>query len=60
MKGANVMLFNVTLFNTGSFEEAAVAVELGMSLTKNGNFRGWISKEAMEQFDRKGFFYRVW
>lgn len=54
------MLFNVTLFNTGAFEEAAVAAELGMTLTRNGNFNGWISREALEAFDRKGFFYQVW
>ena len=53
-------MFNVTIINHGYWTEAEYATSLGMNLTANGNWRGWISREEIDALQRAGIDIIVW
>lgn len=54
------MKFEITIINDGSWTTSEVATSLGFRLTKNGNFKGWATREELSDLDRKGIYYKVW
>lgn len=53
-------MFNVTIFNDGFWTTVEVATSLGMRLTSNGNYRGWIKREDIDRLEKKGIRFTVW